>query len=204
LSRLSHARQLKERGFTLVELLVVIVMIGIVSTGVYTFINTSVSQYLALQSDGMLFGDLASQSQRIAQVLRGLTDITQATATDITAYAYFAPNDANVSQVHYYKNIAGTVLYADVTPMTANPPSGSLITTSKQTYTIISNFYSAPGVSTFVYLDSSGNPLAMPVSDLHTIKNIQINLAVPSKSPSANGNEAVSIQVNLRNRKTNL
>lgn len=194
----------RQSGFTIVELTVVLVLIGIVSTGIYTFSNTAINQYLSLQQDSMLFGDLASQSQRMAMVLRGITDVTQASPTELTAYAYFSPNDAYVSEIHYYKNSANTALYADVTPMSANPPNGTLLTADRKTYAIISNFYNAQSVNTFVYLDAAGAVLNVPITDLYTIKGIKVNLAVPSKSPSANGNEAITIQVSLRNRKTNL
>jgi prepilin-type N-terminal cleavage/methylation domain-containing protein len=192
-----------KQGFTIVELVVVMALVGVISTAAFTFFTTSVNQYLALQQDGIVFGDLAMQSQRLAQVLRGLTDISAATANDMTIYAYFYPNDANASLVHYYKNGAGTALYADVTPMTANPPIGTPITAQKKTYTVIGTLY--PGsATTFVYLDSYGTTLTLPIADLHTIKEIQVNLAVPVKSPSANGNDAISLLVSLRNRKTNL
>lgn len=192
------------RGFTLVEVLVVLLLVGIVGTTAFTFITTSFNQYLALQQDGMVFGDLAQSSQRLAQVLRGLTDITAANANGMTIYAYFYPNDAYVSLIVYYKNAAGTALYADVTPMTANPPNGTPITANKKTYTIIGSLFVNPAVSTFVYQDSAGTTLALPLSDLHTIKEITVNLAVPVKSPTSTGNDAMSLLVSLRNRKTNL
>lgn len=193
--------KLVEQGFTIVELTVVIVLVGIVSTFAFTFFNTSTNQYLSLQQDADSFNGLASHYQRLANVLRGLTDITAAGANDITLYAYFSPNDAYVSLIRYY--ISQDKMLADVTPLTSNPPSGTLITSSQKTYTIINNFYSTPGVDTFVYLDSSGSTLPMPISDLHTIKGITVNLAVPSKSPS-DTSQALTLQVSLRNRKTNL
>lgn len=192
------------RGFTLVEVLVTMLLVGIISTTAFTFFNTSFNQYLALQQDGMVFGDLAQSSQRIAQVLRGLTNITAASADGMTIYAYFYPNDTYVSLINYYKNADGTALYADVTPMTANPPNGTPIAANKKTYTIIGSLYKNAAVSTFVYQDSAGTTLALPIADLHTIKEITVNLAVPVKSPTASGNDAVSLLVSLRNRKTNL
>ena len=72
-------------------------MIGIIIVPVYTFFNTSLSQYISLQAEGSSFSDLATQSQRVANVMRGLTDINSVSATDIDCYAYFAPSDAYVS-----------------------------------------------------------------------------------------------------------
>jgi prepilin-type N-terminal cleavage/methylation domain-containing protein len=190
-----------QAGFTLVELVVVMAVSGIIATTFFVFYNDSLSQYLALQKDGSDFTDLATQSQRLAGVLRGLTDITAESADDITCYAYFSPSDAYVSQIHYYKNVDGTQLLADVTPMTSNPPTGTLILAQKQTYRIIPNFYKSQTLSTFVYLDDAGSVLSIPIADEHSIKGIRINLAVQG---AHNSDQAVTVQVSLRNRKTNL
>ena len=202
---MSHRSARLPAGFSIPELLIVMVVCGIIAASFFTFFDTSLKRYLALQQDGTSFAELASQSQRVAGVLRGLTNITEASNTDITIYAYFSPEDTYVSLVHYYQNGAGTVLYADVTPMTANPPIGTPITAEKQTYTIISSLYTTPGVPMFVYLDAGNNILSIPISDLNTIKVIKINLAIPVASSSTPGdNDALTLQVSLRNRKTNL
>lgn len=193
-----------QHGFTLIEIMVVITLLGIVATFSYTVFNSSISDYFTLQKNSLLFGDLSNGSQRIATVTRGLTDITAANDNDMTLYGYFAPNDTYVSLIKYYLNPTKTTLFADVTPMTANPPTGTPITANKKTYVIIGNFYAKPGVNTFVYLDSVGQTLSTPIADLHTIKGLQINLGVPITSPTADGSRTISVQVSLRNRKTNL
>ena len=190
-----------QHGLTIIELLVAMVLAGIMSITFFTFFNSSFSGYLSLQKDGSNFTDIAGQSARIANVLRGLTDIVSDSSDDITCYAYFAPNDKYVSLIHYYKNATNTQMFADVTPMTANPPIGSPITTKKKTFLIISSFYQSPSLKTFVYLDDTGSPLTLPISDEHTIKGIQVNLAATGSDSS---NQAISLQVSLRNRKTNL
>ncbi len=200
---MSH-RKFYSGGFTIIELLITIVVIGVVSTAMYTMFVSSINQFFGLQQDSMRFGDLALQSQRVASILRGLTDITEATDDDITVYAYFSPNDNYVSFIHYYKANGNTVMLADVTPMSANPPIGTPLTANKKTYTIMNPFYADPNVKTFVYLDSAGTTIPTPITDLQTIKGIQVNLAVPSDTPVASGNQTISLQVSLRNRKTNL
>lgn len=195
-------------GFTVVELLIAISLAAVLSTVAIGFFSSSFNNYIKLSKDSTNLSEVASQTQRIARVLRGLTDISDASsANEITVYAYFSPVDSYVSQVRYYKNAAGTVLYADVTPMTANPPIGTLITANKKTYTIISTFYTVSGTNLFTYLDAAGNALTNPVTDQHTIKGIRINLAVPTivgKANPANSYTTTSLQVSLRNRKTNL
>lgn len=191
-------------GFTIAELTVVITIAAIVSLIFLTFLNTTFRQYLGLQKDATAFSDLAQQSQRITNVVRGSTDIVSANANDITVYAYFFPNNAYVSLIKYYPDAQNNILYADVTPMTSNPPIGTPITANKKTYKIIPNYYRPAGVNLFEYLDSSGNNLAMPISDLHTIKGIRINLTAQGNGQQNNGVQTVSTQVSLRNRKTNL
>jgi len=197
-NKLLHKNQ---KGFTLSELMVVMVLIGIMVSFTYTVFNMSINQYFELQRDGDAFYSLSQHYQRLANVLRGSTGITNAASSDLTVYAYFSPNDSTVSQIRYY--ISGTSMMADITPMTANPPGGTPLTAQKKTYTIIPNFYSAPGVDTFVYLDAANTVLTPPISDLNTIKAIKINLAVSSVKPSIS-HQALTIQISLRNRKTNL
>ena len=196
-------RNYLQHGFTLIELMIVFVVVGVISTAAFTFFNTSINQYLSLQKDSLLFGDLATQSHRISNVLRGATDITLANNNEVTVYAYFAPNDTYVSLLRYYKSGDGKTLYADLTPMTANPPVGTPITANKRTITILSNFATVAGVNLFTYLDASGATIPTPIDDLHIIKGIRTTLAVPSGS-KAGGNTTVSSQISLRNRKTNL
>ena len=201
---MSRSKWASKAGFTIVELLITMIIASLVSLTAYTVFNTLINQYFGLQQDGSEFTNLAVQSQRIANVLRGLTDITAESNTSLTAYAYFSPDDAYVSLVHYYLNANGTVLYADVTPMTANPPIGTPINSQMTTHTIIDNYHSLAGVNLFQYLDDSGTVLSLPISDEHSIKSIQINLVVPADHPTPNGNQELSLQISLRNRKTNL
>jgi len=191
-----------ERGVTLVELVIVLSLTLVIGTAFYTFFKTNLFTYLNLQKDASNFTDLAGQSQRIGNVLRGLTDITDVQDDEMTLYGYFFPTDTYVSLIRYYKSTDGKKVYADVTQMTSNPPLGTTIPSSKKTYTIISNFKNVSGVKLFEYLDSSGAAQTLPISDLHSIKGLKVNLAVSTATNTTN--QAVSVQVSLRNRKTNL
>jgi prepilin-type N-terminal cleavage/methylation domain-containing protein len=190
-----------EHGFSLVELVVVMTLTLIMSTMFYTFFKTNLVTYLNLQKDASGFTDVASQSARIANVLRGSTSITSAAANDLVAYAYFYPTDAYVSQVHYYLSADSTILFADVTPMTSNPPIGTPITAQKKTYTIINSFQQTTGQTLFNYLNSSSAVMSLPIADLHTIKGVRVNLGTDT---SGAVNQAITLDISLRNRKTNL
>lgn len=193
-----------ENGFTMPELLTTMIITAILSLIAYSFFSTSISQYYSLEARGTSLAELASQSQRVAQVLRGVTGITEASADDITCYAYFYPRDSYVSLIHYYKVNGNTELLADVTPMTSNPPSGTPINSEEKTFTIINNFYQVSGVSTFVYYDASNVALSEPITDLSSISAIQVNLAVPGWALNQQSNQQLSLEVELRNRKYNL
>lgn len=193
-----------QRGFTLFEMVITIALIGAISAVFFSGFNTLVFQYFKNQKTATQFSDLAFASQRIANVLRGTTDFIAVGENDVTVYAYFYPNNEYVSQIRYYLNGTNTSLMADVTPMSANPPTGTPVTASKRTYTIIPNYFKASGVNLFSYLDASGNTLALPVSDQHIIKGINIVLAVPKVDATSTTGQTMTLNVSLRNRKTNL
>ena len=196
--------RLNRAGFTIIEMTITIIIAALVSLIAFSVFNTLINQYFGLQQDGSEFTNLAAESQRVGNVLRGLTDIVSESNSDLTVYAYFSPDDTYVSLVHYYLNAGSTALYADVTPMTANPPIGTPITAQKTTHTIIDNYHALGGVNLFQYLDASGNNLTLPIADEQSIKGIRINLIVPADHPTPGGNQQLSLQVSLRNRKTNL
>lgn len=191
-------------GFTLPEILITIGLIGIVLAMATPIFTSTFNNYFGLQYKNEQFTTIASQSQRIGNVIRGLSDINTANADDMDMYAYFYPNDAYVSKINYYLSADQTKLYADVTPMTANPPVGTPITANKKTYTIIDNFKKVSGVSLFEYIDQNNNTLTLPITDLNAIRAVKINLAVREKVGADSGSQTVSLSVSLRNRKTNL
>jgi len=203
LSHRKHALSAtSEQGFTIVELLVVISLVAIIFISFGTFFTNYIILYSKYQTDAGNFTELANQSTRIADVMRGLTDIVSESTNSITIYAYFSPVDSYTSLVKYYVSANGKAIMVDVTPMTANPPIGTPIVAQTKTYTIISNFYQPTGGSLFAYYDASGTALTLPISDEHSIMEIQVNLAEPG-SHTQNG-QSLSVTVSLRNRKTNL
>lgn len=194
--------QLDQKGFSLVELLVVILLVAVVFATFTSFFNNYLILYSKYQQDGMAYSELSQQSQRISDVVRGLTDIDTAADNEMIIYAYFSPTDTYVSQVHYYLINSNKTLMVDVTPMTANPPNGTLITASKKTYKIIEDFYLPTGGKIFTYYDAGGTVLSAPVADKNTVLSIKVDITTPS-SKNPNG-QSLSTTVSLRNRKTNL
>lgn len=192
-----------ESGFTLVELLITLVLVVIIGITFLTLFKSTLSNFVNMQGDASASVQLNTQANRLANVLRSVTNITSATENDLVVYAYFYPSDSYVSLLHYYlvTNGGTTQLKADLTPMSANPPIGSPLTAQERTFTIIDNYYQAPGTNLFTYLNTTGSPLPMPISDLQSIKGVQITLAAKTSNGS---NQTMSIEVSIRNRKTNL
>lgn len=191
-------------GYTLVELMVVIIITAVLTTTFFTFFKTSLYSYISLQADASALTNLETQAVRVATVLRSATGVTTAGANEFEGYAYFSPSDTYVSVIHYYLQTSGgvTKLMAEVTPMSADPPTGSPITAQKRTYTVIDNYYQTSGTDLFTYLTASGSALAQPVSDLTAIKGISVSLA--AKTYDKTTNQVINVQVSLRNRKDNL
>ncbi|MEK7594308.1 MAG: prepilin-type N-terminal cleavage/methylation domain-containing protein [Patescibacteria group bacterium] len=190
------------KGFTLVELLVVFSLVAILFVSFGSFFTNYLYLYFGYQKDANSFSEIANQATRISDVMRGITDITSETSTDLNAYAYFAPTDTYVSVVRYYLSADGKSVMVDVTPMTSNPPNGTVITAAKKTYTIISSYKPQTGVNLFTYYDISGTALTPPVANQHTITSIGVNLSTPAEHNSQG--QQLAVTVSLRNRKTNL
>ena len=190
------------KGYTLVELLVVISLVSILFMSFGVFFTNYLKLYFGHQEDANNFSDIANQSTRISDVLRGIVDITSVGASELVAYAYFAPTDTYTSVVRYYLSPDGKSIMVDVTPMTANPPNGTLQTALKKSYVIVSNYHAQTGVNLFTYYDISGTALSLPVANQHTITSIGVNLSTAATHNSKG--QQLAITVSLRNRKTNL
>ena len=191
------------RGFTLVEMVVAMALISILSLTFLIVFKSTLLNYLGLQKQASSFGQLSTQADRVANVLRGAISVESAGDNDLTLYAYFYPSDQFVSLVRYYVGTANgqKQLYADLTPMTANPPLGTLDTTKKRTFVVIPNFYQPTGAKLFTYLNTGGAVLSTPVTDVSVVKTVQISLSTKLEDGKA---QTMNLQVLLRNRKNNL
>ena len=192
------------KGLTLTELIVVMAIMSGVLITVYVFTSSSISSFLQLQAESLARSKLADGSFRITKVIRSINYIETANTDTITAYSYFAPNDQYTSKIRYYLNGSQDKLLAEVTPMTADYPIGTLISGQTKTVTIIDNFVKLASEPTFIYYDSNLNQITSPVSDVSSIKNISVKLFVKRYKEVPTKYVSTEVTVNLRNRKTNL
>ena len=188
-----------QKGFTIVELVLVTAVTSIIMVLLYSVFVGSFNNYLAMQTDAVKFNDLSSQTQRIARILRGTTDVLQATPTSVTVYAYFSPRDNVVSKVRYY--VSGSQIKADITPMSSAPPIGTPQTAQMKTYVIVERIDTS--TNPFDYLDSAGNSLGT-VTNLRDVKGMEVTITVPATKLATVKPTTLQVRVSLRNRKTNL
>ena len=167
-----------QKGYTITEIIIVIMFVGILIPAMFTFFDGVMSGYVRLQEEGLAFSQLSGDSQKINNVMRGLVDF-RSTATELTnnpnelkLYAYFSPNDDKASLVRIYLSDNNTKLKVDVTPRTADYPYGTEVTDPNliKHYTVIENFDKKKNL--FEFLDENNNLLTIDSStNLNDVKD---------------------------------
>jgi prepilin-type N-terminal cleavage/methylation domain-containing protein len=190
-----------QKGFTLIELMIVIVVVAVLFATFGVFFNNTLISFLDQQQNSVELTQLQVESTRLGDVIRGATGIVNASNNNLELYSYFNLSDQYVSLVDYYLNSSDSELLASVTPMSANPPIGQPITSETKTYVIISKYDYVPNSSLFTYYGLGQNQLFPPISDNNLIISVGVNLASPIAG-SNNKNQALDLVVSLRNRNT--
>ena len=189
----------QQHGFTITELIVAITLVGIGLALMGPMLVRNFYDYLEMQHNGMAYGNVATQTQRVARVMRGAVEIVNAQHNEVTLVAYFAPSDDIVSKVRYY--VDGGALKADVTPYTANPPAGTPIPSQLRTTTIVSSYFNPSGNPIFRYYDANGNAYPTPDVELTMVKGVSIELSARGAKDKV---VTSTVRVTIRNAKTNL
>lgn len=189
----------KESGMTIIELLVTMVMIAILSPLILGFFWSAVNNFLKIQTTAALVSKETQALTRIEQVLRGGTQITNATATSLTIYAYFSPADSTLSQVTYTYDAPSSTIKVDQIPASGTAPNYTYNQSDKKTITILSGVKLKN--SLFTYEDAIGGTGPFDNSTYQNIKMINIDIY-----GTVAGNTAttqVKSSVLLRNRRVN-
>ena len=195
-----HNSPLSQAGYSLLELIVSMVIIGGITVPLSTFIINGMKSYQFLQAQSDTSTELGSLSNRISRVVRGTTGIIDAQTNTLTIYAYFSPQDTVVKKVRYF--ISGSNLNIGVTPPTGIAPTFTYNASDEVIKTVRLDLVMGSN-SLFTYYDDAGNQLT---SGFQTSQIKQVGLYV-----AANGSTklvtvpiAVQTRVTLRNFKTNL
>lgn len=181
---------LNQRGYTMIELLVVIVITTAIAIPLGQFAISGMKSYSLLEAQSNTSVELNILAGRIAKVVRGATSVVSATPNELKIYGYFSPQDTVTKLIRY--TISGNRLTIGVTP-----PSGPEVTSDVR---IDITNGSTP---MFTYLDDNNNSLgASPTPG--TVKQIGVYLSA-NPAPKLNPKTiSLSTNITLRNLKTNL
>ncbi|MDB4940392.1 MAG: hypothetical protein JWO40_817 [Candidatus Doudnabacteria bacterium] len=210
MSKEKYSSQLKQKGFTLIELMMSIFIFSMLCIGLFTLYNSFFTNYKTTSKSL----DKDDQARKVTFTfiteLRNATwgndgsyPVNQATNTQFIFYSTSSTNSAIINRVRYY--ISNNVLYKGVITPTGSPlsynPSNEVITT-------VENALSNNNDPVFLYYDDnySGTTAALsqPVN-LTTVKFVKINLELTNTGGVTNTQKyTIDAGAAIRNLKTNL
>lgn len=193
--------KLKSDGFTIVELMVSISLIGSILAIFGVFFVNNYQSYLNLQQNTIRTNDLSNGLQRMARVLRGINSITEAGSINLSGYAYFTPRDQALSKVRYFYDAASRSVKVGVIPASGSAPDYTYNPSNERVSTITENINATQPI--FKYLDLTGAETSFTTDTFKDIQSIRIRL---ENDKAGNFTQIFELQttVSLRNRKTNL
>jgi len=187
-------------GYSLIELLVVIVLMIVVTIPLVTFTIKGMSSYQFLQDQSNTSEELSTLSERVAKVVRGTTKVVTAQSNTLTIYGYFSPQDTVVKQIRYFIN--GNNLEIGVTPPSGTAPNYTY-NPANEVVSIVRVDLSMGATPMFTYYDDSGTALPNGFAN-GQIKEIGIYVAANPDTNRVSVPLSVTTRVTLRNFKTNL
>jgi UDP-N-acetylglucosamine--N-acetylmuramyl-(pentapeptide) pyrophosphoryl-undecaprenol N-acetylglucosamine transferase len=102
------------RGVTIIELVLAIAMVAIISIAMTVIFGSTIRDLLKISTTMVNTNQELIALQRMQQVVRSGTRITEASDQKLTIYAYFSPQDATLSQVTYYYDSSTKTRYVGV------------------------------------------------------------------------------------------
>lgn len=191
---------MKQRSFTLVELVVTMGVLSIVGLLLVQFIRDSYMVYLRGQISSTIHEESNSMTSRMANALRGTYQVQSATSATLIVLTYFAPTDVTPTKVTIQQT--GTVI--NLTTIQGVISGGTYVFDPATTVTrpITSHFVNNPPVPLFRYYDES-NTLLSSTPAVSAVHLIEVTSTVYSQITPTKTASAVT-KVELRNLKTNL
>lgn len=192
---------MKRRGFTLVELVVVIGLTSILGTIAFSYIIQAAKDNRKLQSQTEIQASLSLALDRVNRIVRSTTNLISADAVSLKLYGY--PNAGDVAPSQIYFRISGGKVVYDVTPPTGTAPNYTYNPANTKTFTLLLKVTNSVNLPLFFYYDATNTILTSPppLASVHAIA------FAPSVLDSGN---VLTIPVSaqtydvLRNFKTNL
>lgn len=196
------SRRLMQSGFTIVELLMVIAIIGILIVVTMQVFSASYQGYFNTLENTLRTSEVSSAVQRTSRIIRGIHVITKAGDYELEGFAYLTPRDATLSKLRYYLNTTTKAFNVDVIPASGSAPSYNYNPADKKTYTILSNAVDTKPIFKYRGLDFSVQQFAPDA--YKDIKAISINLSKARIKSQTNTPIEISTTVSIRPRKSNL
>lgn len=200
---------LKNRGFTLAEIVVVVGIVGLIAVGlgqfqVDIFKNNKYAQdSLSSAQDARNILRVMIKELRVASPGSDGSFAIITAATNTMAFYSDVDGDGLKDKVRYY--VSSNVLKKGLIKPTGNPPTYN--SANEISTTLAYNVKNATSTALFEYYDGAytgtSSPLVQPVT-LTNIHLVKVNLMIdadPNRSPVV---RSYTSQVNLRNLKDNL
>ncbi len=168
-----------QKGFSLIELMVVVVILSLVILGLVTFFTGGARSWIAGQSQLEAQRNARQAMDRMVREIREGKNITTGSATSITTNVPHFDVNGNINS---YNNVTYE-LYDTTTIRRDNIP-------------LIDNVLKISGEDIFKYYDSGGIEIDPP--DI-TVSKVHINLKVDVDDDDDNPDITLNTDVNLRN-----
>ena len=186
-------------GFTLIEMLVVISLMGMIIILLGNFVSNSWSSY-RMQNITALEQDQAASALRDFEITtRATTQVSTASVSELKFLRFFDLDSPYPSQVRYFMN--GNQFEVGQTEPVVAGTNVSYPAQNEQIKLVIKGIVN--GGTLFKYYAGDNTELAAPVN-LSSIRMIGLTLEIDANGARQPGPVGVSTKVNLRNMKDNL
>lgn len=206
---IKHTRLARRSGFTLIEVVVAIGILGMISGAVITLERNISIQAKAIQSSLIAQQQTTRALRSFLKEMRGATQsaggayaIESASTSSITFFANI-DNDPLIERVRYF--LASTSLYKALLE-----PTGTLYNLANEgSYVIVRDIRNSSTTPLFEYYDknytgtASSTSLALPV-DIPEVRLIKMSLPVDPNKARSPVFQTYTTQVSVRNLKDNL
>lgn len=197
---MSH-RSSRQSGFSMVELLISTLLVGIMSGVIFIFFSSAFENFFKIQQSSIVTNDKIQVIYRMAQVIRSGTTITEASSSALTIYAYFSPQDSVLSQVRYsYSSTAKTVTVERIKAV-GSAPNYTYPAANKETRVLLRE--TSLSGDLFSYRDANGTAGTFSIDTFKDIKTVIVDLNTARDFKTSDASQ-LKTSVEIRNRKTNL
>ena len=190
-----------QQGFSMVELLISTLVIGLMSGTFFIFFSTAFDDFFRIQQSSIITNDKTVVLYRMAQVIRSGTTIGEASPSSLTIYAYFSPQDSVLSQVRYVYNSSDKTIKVERIKATGTAPNYLYPAANKESRILLNQTQLTGDL--FSYKDANGTNGPFTTDTFKDIKTISIDLNTAKNFKTSDASQ-MKTTVELRNRKTNL